>query len=89
MSLFKKTKLIHPSHTWAIYDRLSNADGLGRDVTLTQIMNIFERIDQSKDEHFERFNKADEGDMRMVVTKHSGFKHLDRFYYEHPDFRGT
>jgi hypothetical protein len=52
-------------------------------------MNIFERIDQSKDEHFERFNKADEGDMRMVVTKHSGFKHLDRFYDEHPDFRGT
>jgi hypothetical protein len=86
MSLYKETKLTHPSRTWAIYDRLSNVDSLGRTVTLTQIMNVFERIDQSENEHFERFNRADEGDTRMVVTKHAGMKNLDRFYDEHPDF---
>jgi uncharacterized protein YhfF len=91
MSLSKETKFTHPSHTWAICDRLSNADSLGQAVTFTQIMNIFDRIDGSKDEHFEKFDNGDkekgvDGDGRMVFTKHSGIKNLDRFYDDHPDF---
>jgi hypothetical protein len=88
MSLPKETKLTHPSRTWVIYDRLSNTDGLGQVVTLTQIMDIVDRIDGSRNKHFEKFDnrKGGEENGRMMVTKHSGIKNLVRFYDDHTEF---
>lgn len=77
-----------PAHVVAILARLRDTDGQGPLVTISQIMQIFQTIDQSVNSHFVILIEANnpDSDIHVGLAPSSGIRNLRNHFDEFPGF---